>query len=189
MIIVVNLMLFCLITFVTALKIINTTMNDIPTVVQLFEDSIVYQEKHGYPTWRNYDKGAIIKDIENKNQYKAINDNGIGIVFSVNYRDPVIWRDMDKGQSIYLHRIVVNPAFKGQKLFGLILDWSKAHIKQKGLQSIRMDTWADNPTIINYYKSYGFQVIENYQTPDTEDLPVHNRNLALTLLEYKDLRR
>ena len=89
------------------------------------------------------------------------------------------------GNSIYLHRIVVNPEFKGQRLFGTILDWAIEHSKQKGLSSIRMDTWAANPTIIDYYKSFGFAFIENYTTPDSEELPVHNRNLALTLLEYK----
>jgi hypothetical protein len=47
-----------------------------------------------------------------------------------------------------------------------------------------MDTWANNPTLIEYYKTFGFNVIENYTTPDSIGLPVHNRNLALTLLEY-----
>lgn len=91
---------------------------------------------------------------------------------------------MDKGKSIYLHRIVVNPEFKGQRQFGTILNWAIEHSKQKGLSSIRMDTWADNPTIINYYKSFGFRFVENYTTPDSEELPVHNRNLAMALLEY-----
>jgi ribosomal protein S18 acetylase RimI-like enzyme len=92
---------------------------------------------------------------------------------------------MDDGKAIYLHRIVVNPTFKGRKLFGAILDWAIAHSKQKGLRCIRMDTWAANPTIIEYYKSFGFVFMENYTTPDSEELPVHNRKLALTLLEYR----
>jgi ribosomal protein S18 acetylase RimI-like enzyme len=163
----------------------NTEVSDLEQIFELFEHSINYQERKGYPVWRNYDKNAIIKDIEDKNQYKVVVDLKAAIVFSVRYADKVIWRDLDKGNSIYLHRIVVNPEFKGQKLFGTILDWVIEHSKQKGLKSIRMDTWADNPTIINYYKSFGFAFIENYTTPDSEELPVHNRNLALTLLEYK----
>jgi len=80
---------------------------------------------------------------------------------------------------------VVNPTLKGQKLIGKIVDWAIQHCKPKGLNSIRMDTWANNPTLIEYYKTFGFNVIENYTTPDCIELPVHNRNLALTLLEYK----
>jgi ribosomal protein S18 acetylase RimI-like enzyme len=166
-------------------EVINTEMCDLEQVFELFEHSINYQEKKGYPVWRNYDKNAIIKDIEDKNQYKVVLDSKTAIVFSVRYSDKVIWRELDKGNSIYLHRIVVNPEFKGQRLFGSILDWVIEHSKQKGLMSIRLDTWSANPTIINYYRSFGFTFIENYTTPDSDELPVHNRNLALTLLEYK----
>ena len=159
-------------------------MEDIPQIIQWFDDSVAYQERKGYPTWGNYDKDAIARDIQDKLQFKAVNENGIGIVFSAIYRDKVIWREMDKGQSIYLHRIVVNPAFKGQKLFGVVLDWAKDQVKQKGLKNVRLDTWVNNPTIIAYYQSFGFEIIENYTTPDSDELPRHNRNLALTLLEY-----
>ncbi|MEO7991685.1 MAG: GNAT family N-acetyltransferase [Chryseolinea sp.] len=166
-------------------EVINTQLSDLEQIFKLFELSIHYQEKKGYPVWRNYDKNAILKDIEDKNQYKVIVDLKTAIVFSVRYADKIIWRALDKENSIYLHRIVVNPELKGQKLFGEILHWAIEHSKQKGLKSIRMDTWAVNPTIINYYKSFGFVFIEDYTTPDTKELPVHNRNLALTLLEYK----
>ena len=165
-------------------QIVNSEPADLPFIFELFEHSIGYQQAKGYPVWKDYDKGAIIKDVTDKNHYKAVNKDGIGIVFSVGYQDKVIWREYDKGDSIYLHRIVVNPAFKGQKLFGLIVEWAIGHIKVKGLKSIRMDTWASNTTIINYYKTFGFNVIENYTTPNSPELPVHNRKLALTLLEY-----
>jgi ribosomal protein S18 acetylase RimI-like enzyme len=79
----------------------------------------------------------------------------------------------------------VNPAFKGQKLFGQILSWAVDHAKQKKLNCIRMDTWADNTQIIDYYKGFGFTFIENYTTSNSLELPVHNRNLALALLEMK----
>lgn len=165
-------------------KVLHTKLTNLPQIFELFEQSIHYQEKKGYPVWKNYDKNAIIKDIETGNQYKVVVDSTIAIVFSVRYTDKIIWRELDTGNSIYLHRIVVNPAFKGQRLFGKILEWVIEHSKQKGLSSIRMDTWAANPTIIEYYKSFGFTFVENFTTPDSEELPVHNRKLALTLLEY-----
>jgi ribosomal protein S18 acetylase RimI-like enzyme len=167
------------------IEIINSEMSDLGQIFELFEHSIDYQEKKGYPVWKNYDKNALLKDIVERNQYKVVMDFKSAIVFSVRYSDKVIWRHLDNGNSIYLHRIVVNPDFKGQKLFGAILDWAIAHSKQKGMSSIRMDTWAENPTLIQYYKSFGFEFIERYMTPDSEELPVHNRKLALALLEYK----
>lgn len=164
--------------------VLATTASDLPQIFQLFDLSVEYQKRNGYPDWANYDKKAIIRDQENGNQYKVVIDNRIAIVFSACYTDKLIWREMDKGDSVYLHRIVGNPEFKGQKLFGVILDWTKEHVRLKNLKTIRMDTWAANPKIIEYYKEFGFKIIENYTTPDIPELPVHNRNLAMTLLEY-----
>lgn len=167
--------------------IINTDRSDLQEIFALFEHSIHYQERNGYPVWRNYDKNAIIKDVDNKNQYKVVINDKTAMVFSVCYSDKILWGDLDDGNSIYLHRIVVNPEFKGQRLFGTALNWAIRHSKQKGAAHIRMDTWADNPSIIDYYKSFGFAFVRNYTTPDTEELPVHNRRLALALLEYERL--
>jgi GNAT superfamily N-acetyltransferase len=162
----------------------HTEKNDLEGIFEFFDQSVLYHEKNGYPVWRNYDRHAIRKDLEDKNQYKVVLKSTIAMVFSVRYADKIIWRERDKGDSLYLHRIVVNPVFKGQKLFGAILDWAIKHARQRRLGSIRLDTWTANPTLISYYKSFGFTVIENYLTPDSEELPTHNRNLALTLLEY-----
>jgi ribosomal protein S18 acetylase RimI-like enzyme len=160
-------------------------MDDLNDIYKLFDRSIIYQEKNGYPVWKNYDKNAIVRDIQNKNHYKIIIDTVPAIVFSACYTDKLLWRDRDQQNAIYLHRIVVNPDCKGQQLFGKILEWAIVHARQKELRYIRMDTWAANPTLINYYEKFGFTFIENFITPDSEELPVHNRNLALALLEYK----
>lgn len=165
-------------------KIENTSAGDLPLVFELFDHSIRYQRERGYPVWQNYDRGTVVRDMENGNQYKILVNEVVGIVFSVCYSDKIIWREHDRGESVYLHRIVVNPQCKGQKLFGRILEWSLQHAREKGLRNIRMDTWAANPNIIAYYQNFGFVFVEEFTTPDTPELPVHNRNLKLTLLEY-----
>ncbi len=165
-------------------KILHTEVSDLPQIFSFFDESIRYQEAKGYPAWKNYDRSAILRDIENKSQYKIVADGIIAMVFSVCYTDKLIWRDRESGDALYLHRIVVNPAFKGKKLFGEILQWSITHAKAKALSRVRMDTWAVNTNIIEYYKGFGFRFIENYTTPDSPELPVHNRGLQLALMEY-----
>src|SRR5689334_16575738 len=118
----------------------NTNMNDVDTVFTFFEHSIRYQEKHGYPVWKNYDRNAVIEDIRTGNHYKVVRDSEIAIVFSVCYTDKIIWQELEKGDALYLHRIVVNPDFKGQKLFGNILNWAIDECKRRNLKYVRMDT-------------------------------------------------
>jgi mannose-6-phosphate isomerase-like protein (cupin superfamily) len=57
--------------------------------------------------------------------------------------------------------------------------------KKKQLTAVRIDTWAANEKLIAYYKSYGFQFIENYTTPNDEGLPLQHRNLHVALLELE----
>jgi len=166
-------------------KIVPTTTDDLPFIYNLFDLSIEYQEQKGFPVWRGYDKSSLLNDAHHGNQYKIIVDNEIAMAFSVCYSDTVIWREMENGTSVYLHRIVVNPIFKGQKLFGKVLRWTTDHARAKGLSSIRMDTWDNNPTLIDYYLSFGFRLIGHFVTPDTPELPAHNRKLPIVLMEKK----
>ena len=120
-----------------------------------------------------------------KLQYKIASGTNVLCIFSIQYNDPFIWRDKDQNDAIYIHRIVVNPNFKGQRLFQKVLDWVKQLTAQNNLKFVRMDTWADNLKIIEYYKSFGFQFIENYQTTNATELPIQNRNLNVTLLQLE----
>ncbi len=167
------------------LKIINTTKDDLAEILRLFEQAMELQGKNGYMVWDNIDKIEIEKEIENGLQYKILESNDILCVFSIHYGDSFIWRERDQNDAIYLHRIVVNPKFKGQKQFGKVLNWAKQFARQNNLKFIRMDTWAVNEKIIDYYKSFEFEFIENYKTTNASELPIQNRNLNVALLEMK----
>lgn len=166
-------------------KIEPTRTGDLESVYELYEGAIRYQEQKGFPAWQDFDKTVLIDDVKNNNHYKVVMDSLTAIVFSVCYTEKVIWRQWEKGDAMYLHRIVANPAFKGQRLFALILEWAYDHARQKGLSFIRMDTWADNSSLVGYYKSFGFRFVENFTTPDNPELPAHNRNLKIALLEIR----
>lgn len=163
--------------------IIKAEEKDLDTICRLFEEAISFQKKNSYIGWNNYDRAYLQTDIENGLLFKITNEEDIICIFSICYRDELIWREMEKGNALYLHRIVLNRQFKGGKVFMKVLDWAVDHAMEKQLAYIRMDTWASNEKIIGYYKSYGFVFIENYTTPDTENLPIQHRNLNVALLE------
>lgn len=162
----------------------HTTPDDMDFVGWLYDEAILYQKKNKYVSWEDMDRAYLQREIENKLHYKIVQNSTIICVFSVAFSDPVIWRHMDQGRSVYLHRVVVNPRFKGQKQFAKVLQWALDYSAKNGLDSIRMDTWTANPAIIAFYKKYGFRFIEEFKTGNTTDLPVQHRNLEVTLLEY-----
>lgn len=168
----------------TTYRVENATPDDLPFICELFEQAIAFQKSHNYIGWNNYDTNFIRKDIDKKLLFKILQEQNIICIFSICFNDHLIWREMEKGDAVYLHRIILNRAFTGRKAFERVLDWAVQFAQENGLRCIRMDTWADNSKIIDYYKSYGFQFIENYKTSDSKELPEQHRNLKVTLLEY-----
>jgi hypothetical protein len=165
-------------------KVENAAPEDLPFICHLFEQAISFQKSNNYTGWNKYDINFIKTDIENGLLFKMLQEQHIICIFSVCFNDHLIWRDKEKGDALYLHRIVLNREFAGSKAFEKVFDWVVRFAKRKRLQFIRMDTWADNAKIIEYYKSYGFRAVENYKTSDSRKLPEQHRNLNVTLLEY-----
>ncbi len=161
----------------------NATLDDLQIIYHLFEEAILFQQKNNYIGWLNYDKEFIRKDVEENLLYKVTTDSKIVCIFSICYADALIWREKENGDAIYLHRIVLNREYQGVKIFQIILDWGVDFASEKKLKYIRMDTWASNSKLIDYYKSYGFEFVENYTTANTEALPIQHRNLKVALLE------
>lgn len=164
-------------------SIINATTDDLPRIYQLFEEAILFQKQNGYIGWNSYDKDFVKSDIQNALLFKIVRGQDVLGIFSICHSDELIWREKEQGNAVYLHRIVLNQKFKGEKIFQQVLDWAIRFAVERKLTYIRMDTWADNDKIISYYKSYGFAFIENYTTPGTANLPIQHRNLNVALLE------
>lgn len=157
---------------------------DLEIIFQLFEEAINFQKQNNYIGWKEYDQTFLSNEVNNGFLYKIIVDDAIACIFSICYADPFIWREMEQGNALYLHRIVLNRKFAGKRLFEKVLEWSIYHAHTENLQYIRMDTWAENEKIIDYYKSYGFRYIETYTTGNNIELPIQHRNLNITLLEF-----
>ena len=161
------------------------SLDDQPVIYRLFEEAITFQKANNYIGWSSYDKVFIKADIEKKQLFKIVLEDEIVCIYSIYKSDVLIWREKEIGDSIYIHRIVLNRKFSGRKLFANIVNWAIEFAKRNKLKYIRMDTWAENKKIIAYYESYGFSLIEFYRTPATENLPVQHRNLLVALLEKK----
>ncbi len=166
-------------------NITTASEDDLQEVYLLFEEAIAFQKSNNYIGWHSYDREFIQSEIRNNLLFKILCDDNIACIFSICFSDPLIWRDREKGDAVYLHRVVLNQQFKGEKVFAKVLRWATQFADSKNLKYIRMDTWSENDKIIGYYLSYGFSFIENYTTPGTENLPVQHRNLNVALLELR----
>ncbi|NNE25660.1 MAG: GNAT family N-acetyltransferase [Saprospiraceae bacterium] len=167
------------------IKITNTQLKDLPDIYEMFDAAIEYQKSKNFPVWPDYDKQLLEDDIKDKKQFKISRDNTLACIFTICDDDAIVWRERTKIPALYLHRVVTHPDHKGHRLFETVLRWTISLCRAKNITRIRMDTWAENITLIEYYKTFGFYFVEYFQNPDDETMPIQQRGNKVILLEYK----
>jgi GNAT superfamily N-acetyltransferase len=70
--------------------------------------------------------------------------------------DPEFWPDILEGESLFIHKVVVARAWKGQNLSSQILDYAPRQVIERGKKFLRLDTDATRPALCNLYENYGF---------------------------------
>ncbi|KLT70865.1 GNAT family N-acetyltransferase [Flavobacterium sp. ABG] len=167
------------------MKIVNSTIDDIPSIKTLYDEAIVYQkEKKGTP-WPDLPKEIIASEIAENRQWKLVLNDEIVCVWVTTFDDPEIWNEKNADPSVYLHRIATNPNFRGLNIISKVLEWTKNFALQNNKKYVRLDTAGINPGLITMYVKIGFKFIEITKIKNPEKLPAHYHNVPVCLFEIK----
>jgi Acetyltransferase (GNAT) family len=161
-----------------------TKEEDIPAVQRLYDEAIEYQKKAGNNHWLGFANEIIRKEIKEERHFKILIDGTIGATFVITFEDPLIWKDWQNDPALYIHRIAVSHASRGNDLVKQIITWSKDVASLKHLHYLRMDTGSGNDRLINYYIRCGFSVVStDTRVAWSNELPAHYKDGVFTLLQ------
>lgn len=166
------------------MQIVNSTLADIDTIFECYDDAIAFQKTVFEKHWLVFERSLVEQEIKEKRQYKILIDGEVAGIFVLSFNDDMIWKEKALIPAVYIHRIVTRSSFRGYGLLKHIIEWSKHYCREHELKYIRLDTWGDNPKLLNYYMKWGFQHIESIPIRPVGDLPIHYNGL-LALLEMK----
>src|SRR3989344_8018683 len=164
---------------------LNSTPDDLDAIFNLYDIAIAYQKNISNQHWLPFDPELVKKEIAEKRQWKIIINGEVASVFCGAYSDPLIWGEKDKEPSIYLHRIVTNPKFRGKNFVVEIINWALEFGKNSRKKYLRMDTWGDNEKLREYYVKCGFNFLEVIKPKNPELLPAHYAEISLSLFEIE----
>ncbi|AOM80909.1 GNAT family N-acetyltransferase [Pedobacter steynii] len=165
------------------MQVVPSTLNDIEQIFELYDAAIAYQKTVFNKHWQGFERSLIERELSEQRQWKILIDGQIACIFAIDFNDPLIWKEKDADPSIYLHRIVTNPKFRGANFVNEIVEWAKVFAAGKGKEYIRMDTWGDNPRLIAYYEKCGFSYLGNIIPTASSILPKHYEDIELALFE------
>ena len=166
------------------MKIRRSTLASEPEFSHFWTAALAYQKSVQLPLWPPYPKERIKDEIRSGLHFSVfLSDDVLVGYFSLVLADAVIWVEREQGDAVYIHRMCVNPARKGNNIAGAVLTWAQGYAAGSGRKYIRMDTWGDNPKLIRHYAACGFQHIGNRQLGLAPELPPHYNNANLALFE------
>lgn len=167
------------------MQIVNSTLADIELIYTFYDAAVAYQKTKFNKHWQPFERSLIEMEIQENRQWKIIVDGQAACIFAVTYQDPEIWGEKNSDPAIYLHRIVTDPAFRGQNFVKKIAAWAIQFGKDNNKKYVRMDTWGDNQNLIDHYISSGFD-FKGIITPEQSSaLPAHYTGITLSLFEIE----
>ena len=159
------------------------TQEDVAAVRAAYAHAREIQRQVGSTLWPEFGDDSIRAEIAAGRLLRVIDGSVLVGVFSVAYDDAAIWGERERGEHVYLHRIARAAGSAARGLFGVVLDWARAHCRALGRAGLRMDTWADNDAMAAYYERHGFRVVGRRRIGIEPRLPPHYHGNEFTLLE------
>jgi GNAT superfamily N-acetyltransferase len=167
----------------------NSSISDIDEIFKQYQLASKYQEsKKNVIVWPIFNRKMVEIEIAENRQFKLLIENEVACIWAITFSDAQIWEARNKESALYLHRIAVNPDFRGNNYVDTIVAWAKEFAIEKGIQFIRLDTLGENTKLIEHYKSAGFDFLGLFNLKNTSNLPDHYKLAPVCLFEI-DLHR
>jgi GNAT superfamily N-acetyltransferase len=156
----------------------------LPEFRTFWEAAIAWQVERGVASHPEFPKSLIVSEIAAGRHFMALREDGeCAGFFSVTLSDKVIWRERDRDDGIYIHRMCVNPRARGSQFAAAVFAWAGPYARSLGRSFVRMDTWADNPALVAYYQKCGFRLVGEQAIGHEPTLSSHYQGITLALFE------
>lgn len=165
------------------IQVHNSQLADTTLIFEFYDLAVAHQKKVFNKHWQGFSRQLVQQEILENRQYKIVINGEVAAIFAVTFNDPEIWEERDAQPSIYIHRIVTHPNFRGYGFVNHIIIWAKEYAKSHQIEFIRMDTWADNEKLLAYYTRCGFNYVGSIDVKANSGLPKHYEGISLNLFE------
>lgn len=166
-------------------EIIMATEKEIPVIEDILLDTVAWLDNAGKPLWTKEQVTweRLSKNFKPSDFYIAYTDGTpVACMALVDY-DPGFWPEIDKGTSLFIHKLAVKRVASGRGVSTALLDYAKKECMRREISTLRLDCKALIPKLRAFYERNGFVCVDErilykkyhtafyvYQVHDTEQL-------------------
>lgn len=141
----------------------NGKSYEVDAIIALTKACGKHLRDNGIDQWdENYpDRASIERDIETQTLFAYREGESIvGIVVLNEFQDEeyneINWLTDERSRNLVVHRLAVDPIHQGKGIARALMDFAEQHAAEQHYDSIRLDTFSQNPRNQQFYKRRGY---------------------------------
>ena len=141
--------------------IFTASVSDIPIIEDILLDAVRWLDSvdkslwtEGQVRWARLSKDFAPSDFE-----IAQLDGVPAACMAVVDHDPAIWPEVEKGQSLFIHKLAVKRFAAGQGLADAMIVHTRDMCKDRGISTLRLDCSEDRTKLRELYERNGFTCV------------------------------
>lgn len=140
------------------ISIKRATDKDIHIIEEIMTDVVDWLESIGQPQWKRQNvswsglsRHFIVEDFF----IAAIKNKPVGCMALVDY-DPVFWPDIQKGESLFIHKLAIKRCGAKQGVSKAFIDFAKEQAIKRNINEVRLDAHQFREKVRALYEREGF---------------------------------
>lgn len=136
--------------------------NNIPVIEEIMLDVVDFLDEIGQPQWerKNVTWQGLSRHFKTDDFYIAyIGGNPVGCMALIDY-DPTFWVDIQKGDSLFIHKLAVKRCGAKQGVSKKLIDYAKSQSIKLGINEVRLDTHQFREKVRAIYEREGFVCVD-----------------------------
>lgn len=161
-------------------------INEAETIVKILARCGKHLREQGIDQWdENYPNLDQIKiDIQTETCFISIeNDTILGCVVLNEIQDEeyfqLNWLTKNDAKHLMVHRLGVDPKFQGRGVARALMDFSESFAKKNNYDSIRLDTFSQNPRNQRFYLNRNYTEVGKVFLPYKKNHPYYCYEMIL----------
>lgn len=136
---------------------------DIKNIVNIIKNAVTDMESENILQWDEIypSEEVVIADINEGRLYVFVQDNIIKGTITLNEFQDEEYKSINwtynEGSNLVIHRLCVDPKYKGKGIATAFLKFADEFGKEEGYKSIRLDTFTLNPNSCRLYEKNGYE--------------------------------
>jgi len=140
----------------------QASIDDIPVIEDILLDAANWLESTGKSLWTKEQVSwqGLSRYYTAENFYIAYLDGeAAGCMVLVDY-DPAFWADIQKGESLFIHKLAVKRLGAGKGVSNFLIHFAKKECKKRNIKYIRLDCHQFRDKVRKFYENEGFICVD-----------------------------